>query len=37
MSGPVKGAQLALIEGGPHGLNATHPQEFNRALVDFLS
>ena len=33
----VKGAQLALIEGGPHGLNATHPEEFNGALLDFLS
>lgn len=32
----VHGARLALIEGGPHGLNATHPAEFNRALVDFL-
>jgi non-heme chloroperoxidase len=32
----VKGAELALIAGGPHGLNATHAQEFNRALVDFL-
>ena len=27
---------LALIEGGPHGLNATHPEQFNRALLDFL-
>jgi non-heme chloroperoxidase len=33
----VEGAQLALIEGGPHGLNATHAAEFNRALLDFLS
>jgi hypothetical protein len=33
----VKGAELALIEGGPHGLNATHAAEFNRALLDFLS
>ena len=33
----VKGAQLSLIEGGPHGLNATHPDEFNRALLDFLA
>lgn len=32
----VHDARLALIEGGPHGLNATHPAEFNRALVDFL-
>jgi non-heme chloroperoxidase len=32
----VKGAQLVVIEGGPHGLNATHPAEFNRALLDFV-
>ena len=28
---------LALIEGGPHGVNATHPHEFNAALIDFLA
>ena len=33
----IKGSTLALIEGGPHGLNATHPREFNQALLDFLS
>ncbi|MDQ6744434.1 MAG: alpha/beta hydrolase [Actinomycetota bacterium] len=32
----VSGSELALIEGGPHGLNATHPAEFNRALLEFL-
>ena len=32
----IKGAELALIPGGPHGLNATHAAEFNRALLDFL-
>ena len=32
----IPGSQLALIEGGPHGLNATHPEEFNRALIEFL-
>ncbi|MCO7196947.1 alpha/beta fold hydrolase [Pseudonocardia sp. McavD-2-B] len=32
----IEGAQLALVEGGPHGLNATHPDEFNAALLDFL-
>jgi len=32
----IEGSTLALIEGGPHGLNATHPEEFNRALLDFL-
>jgi len=29
-------SQLALIKDAPHGLNATHPEEFNRALLDFL-
>ncbi|TVP48188.1 MAG: alpha/beta hydrolase [Halomonas sp.] len=29
-------AQTELIKGGPHGLNATHADEFNRALIKFL-
>jgi pimeloyl-ACP methyl ester carboxylesterase len=33
----IKGSELVLIEGGPHGLNASHPEEFNRALVGFLA
>lgn len=32
----VPGSSLALIEGGPHGLNATHPEQFNHALLDFV-
>ena len=32
----ISKSSLALIEGGPHGLNATHPEQFNRALLDFL-
>ncbi len=32
----ISGSTLALIEGGPHGLNATHADQFNRALLDFL-
>lgn len=32
----ISGSRLALIEGGPHGLNTTHPEQFNRALLDFL-
>jgi len=32
----ISGSELALIEGGPHALNATHPEEFNRALLEFL-
>jgi non-heme chloroperoxidase len=32
----VTDASLVLVEGAPHGLNATHAEEFNRALLDFL-
>ncbi len=32
----IPGSKLVLIKGGPHGVNATHPEQFNRALVDFL-
>ena len=33
----VPGAELVLIEGGPHGINATHPAECNEALLAFLA
>lgn len=29
-------SKLALIEGGPHGLNVTHSFQFNKALLEFL-
>ena len=32
----VPGARLVVITGGPHGVNASHPTEFNEALLDFL-
>ena len=32
----IAGSSLALIKDAPHGLNATHPDEFNRALIEFL-
>jgi pimeloyl-ACP methyl ester carboxylesterase len=32
----IEGSSLAVIEGAPHGFNATHAEEFNRALLDFL-
>jgi non-heme chloroperoxidase len=32
----IANSSLALLEGGPHGVNATHPEQFNRALLDFL-
>ncbi len=33
----IEGSSLVLIEGAPHGFNATHAEQFNRALLDFLS
>lgn len=32
----VAGSELVVVEGGPHGFNVTHPEEFNRALLAFL-
>ncbi len=32
----IHGAQLVIIKGGPHGINASHPDEFNAALLAFL-
>ncbi len=33
----IPGAKLVVINGGPHGINASHPEEFNRALIAFLA
>lgn len=33
----IRGSELVLIKGGPHGINASHPQEFNDALLTFLA
>jgi len=33
----IPGAKVALIKGGPHGINASHADEFNRALLSFLA
>jgi len=33
----IAGSELVVIEGGPHGLNATHASQFNAALLEFLS
>ena len=33
----IEGSELVVIENGPHGINASHPDEFNRALLDFLT
>ncbi|SHN79238.1 Pimeloyl-ACP methyl ester carboxylesterase [Geodermatophilus obscurus] len=32
----IPGSELVVIEGGPHGINASHPEQFNAALIDFL-
>lgn len=32
----VKGSRLAVIEGGPHGINWTHAEQVNRELLTFL-
>jgi non-heme chloroperoxidase len=33
----VSGSQLVLVEDAPHGLNVTHRERFNQALLDFLA
>jgi pimeloyl-ACP methyl ester carboxylesterase len=33
----VSGSTLVVVEGGPHGFNVSHADEFNRSLVDFLA
>ncbi len=32
----IGGSELVVIENGPHGVNVSHPDEFNRALLGFL-
>ena len=32
----VADAKLVVIEGGPHGVNASHAEEFNAALLEFV-
>ena len=32
----IANSSLVVIEGAPHGFNATHAEQFNRALLDFL-
>ncbi len=33
----IPGATLVLIAGGPHAINASHVEEFNTALLEFLA
>ncbi|MEP6630146.1 MAG: alpha/beta hydrolase [Lapillicoccus sp.] len=32
----IPGSRLHVVEDGPHGINVSHAEEFNRVLVDFL-
>ncbi|MET4099717.1 non-heme chloroperoxidase [Agrococcus sp. UYP10] len=33
----IDGSELHVVEGAPHGLNVSHAEEFNRALLGFLA
>lgn len=33
----IPGSTLVVIEDGPHGVNASHPKEFNEAVLAFLA
>ncbi len=33
----IPGAKLVVIKDGPHGINASHADEFNRALLEFIA
>ena len=33
----IPGAELHVVAGGPHAINATHAEEFNRVLLSFLA
>ena len=32
----VSGSELHVVSGGPHGINVSHADEFNRVLLAFL-
>lgn len=33
----IDSSELVVIEDGPHGINASHVEQFNKALLDFLA
>jgi len=33
----IAGSELVVIEGGPHGINTTHAEQFNQALIGFIA
>ena len=37
LPGIVDGARLHIVEGGPHGLNISHQQEWEEVLLEFLA
>jgi non-heme chloroperoxidase len=37
LPGLIKDLRLVTVEGGPHNIGWTHPDEVNRALLDFLA
>jgi pimeloyl-ACP methyl ester carboxylesterase len=37
LAAEIPGSRLTVIERGPHGLNLERPEEFNRAVLDFIS
>jgi pimeloyl-ACP methyl ester carboxylesterase len=32
----IAGSELRVLAGGPHGINTSHAEEFNEAVIDFL-
>lgn len=37
LAAEIPGSRLTVIERGPHGLNLERPEEFNRAVLDFIA
>ena len=33
----IAGSELYVVKGGPHGVNVSHPDEWNRAVIEFLA
>ena len=33
----ISGSKLELFEGGPHGINGSHADQFNKVLIDFVA
>lgn len=35
--GMIAGSRLEVVKGAPHGFAATHPEQLNRLMLDFLA